>query len=124
MRGDRGGELFHKFKGLSSLFSLMMKISSSRSSNMNAWPNILSFGLLCTATESVLGLLTFSRNRKNDIKSNVKNDATESAIIKTNLDNIDQFVDSIRIDFKASDQRWTALSETVIRIDKANHLKY
>ncbi|MFE4243568.1 hypothetical protein [Peribacillus butanolivorans] len=102
----------------------MMKISSSRSSNLNAWPNILSFGLLCTATGAILGLLTFSRNRKNDIKSNVKNDATESAIIKTKLDNIDQFVDSIRIDFKASDQRWTALSETVIRIDKANHLKY
>ncbi|WP_162878740.1 hypothetical protein [Peribacillus butanolivorans] len=83
----------------------MRKISSSRSSNMNAWPNILSFGLLCTATGAVLGLLTFSRNRKNDIKSNVKNDATESAIIKTKLDNIGQFVDSIRIDFKASDQR-------------------
>ncbi|MFU2017897.1 hypothetical protein ACM6Q7_23015 [Peribacillus butanolivorans] len=45
----------------------MRKISSSRSSNMNAWPNILSFGLLCTATGAVLGLLTFSRNRKNDI---------------------------------------------------------
>ncbi|MFE4353068.1 hypothetical protein [Peribacillus butanolivorans] len=44
---------------------------------MNAWPNILSFGLLCTATGAVLGLLTFSRNRKNDIK----NDATASAII-------------------------------------------
>ncbi|MFE4896988.1 hypothetical protein [Peribacillus butanolivorans] len=82
---------------------------------MNAWPNILSFGLLCTATGGVLGLLTFSRNRKNDIK----NDATESAIIKTKLDNIGQFVDSIRIDFKASDQRWTALSETVIRIDES-----
>ncbi|MGG0287870.1 hypothetical protein ABEY41_22735, partial [Peribacillus butanolivorans] len=64
----RGGELFHEFKGLSSLFSLMMKISSSRSSNRNAWPNILSFGLLCTAIGAVLGLLTFSRNRKNDIK--------------------------------------------------------
>ncbi|MBK5498610.1 hypothetical protein [Peribacillus sp. TH14] len=75
-------------------------------------------------SRDVLGLLTFSRNRKNDIKSNVKNDATESAIIKTKLDNIGQFVDSIRIDFKASDQRRTALSETVIRIDKANHLKY
>lgn len=100
MRGDRGGELFHEFKGLSSLFSLMRKISSSRSSNMNAWPNILSFGLLCTATGVALELLTF-RNRKNDIKSNVKNDATESAIIKTKLDNIGQFVDSIRIYFKS-----------------------
>ncbi|MFP3509839.1 hypothetical protein SB775_09275 [Peribacillus sp. SIMBA_075] len=76
-------------------------------------------GLLCTATGAVLGLLTFSRNRKNDIKSNVKNDATESAIIRTKLDNIGQSVDSIRIDFKASDQRWTALSERVIRNEES-----
>lgn len=34
---------------------------------------------------------------------------------RTKLDNIGQSVDSIRIDFKASDQRWTALSERVIR---------
>ncbi|RRN68470.1 hypothetical protein EI200_19740 [Peribacillus simplex] len=76
-------------------------------------------GLLCTATGAVLGLLTFSRNRKNDIKSNVKNDATESAIIRTKLDNIGQSVDSIRIDFKASDQRWNALSERVIRNEES-----
>ncbi|CAK6472689.1 hypothetical protein BFRIG_01887 [Peribacillus frigoritolerans] len=68
-------------------------------------------GLLCTATGAVLGLLKHSRDRKNDVKS----DATESAIIRTKLDNIGQSVDSIRIEFKASDQRWTALSERVIR---------
>ncbi|MGE6379969.1 hypothetical protein [Peribacillus muralis] len=76
-------------------------------------------GLLCTATGAVLGLLTFSRNKNNDIKSNVKSDATESAIIRTKLDNIGQSVDSIRIDFKASDQRWTALSERVIRNEES-----
>jgi tetrahydromethanopterin S-methyltransferase subunit G len=58
-------------------------------------------------------------NKKNDFKSSVKNDATESAIIRTKLDNIGQSVDSIRIDFKASDQRWTALSERVIRNEES-----
>ncbi|ULM98818.1 hypothetical protein L8956_09085 [Peribacillus frigoritolerans] len=76
-------------------------------------------GLLCTATGVVLGLLTLNRNKKNDFKSNVENDATESAIIRTKLDNIGQSVDSIRIDFKASDQRWTALSERVIRNEES-----
>lgn len=76
-------------------------------------------GLLCTLTGAGLGLLTYNRNKKNDIKSNVKNDATESAIIRTKLDNIGQSVDSIRIDFKASDQRWTALSERVIRNEES-----
>ncbi|MBK5445999.1 MULTISPECIES: hypothetical protein [unclassified Peribacillus] len=69
-------------------------------------------GSLCTETGAVLGLLTYSRNRKNDIKSNVKNDATESAIIRTKLDNIGQSGDLIRIDFKACDQPWTALLES------------
>ncbi|MFH0070692.1 hypothetical protein [Peribacillus sp. NPDC056705] len=68
-------------------------------------------GLLCTATGVVLGLFKHSRDRKKDVRS----DATELAIIRTKLDNIGQSVDSIRIEFKASDQRWTALSERVIR---------
>lgn len=72
-------------------------------------------GLLCTVTGLVIGFFTFSRNRDKD----VKNDATESAIIKTKLDNIGLSVDSIRIDFKASDQRWTALSERVIRNEES-----
>ncbi|MFJ7681669.1 hypothetical protein [Peribacillus butanolivorans] len=72
-------------------------------------------GLLCTVAGLIIGFFTFSRNRDKDVKG----DATESAIIKTKLDNIGQSVDSIRIDFKASDQRWTALSETVIRIDES-----
>ncbi|MGE7877931.1 hypothetical protein [Peribacillus muralis] len=75
--------------------------------------------LLCTATGAVLGLLTLSRNRKNDFRSNVKNDATESAIIRTKLDNIGQSVDSIRSDIKASDRRWNALSERVIRNEES-----
>lgn len=72
-------------------------------------------GLICTFTGLIIGFFTFSRNRDKDVKS----DATESAIIRTKLDNIGQSVDSIRIDFKASDQRWTALSETVIRVEES-----
>ncbi|KMY49589.1 hypothetical protein [Peribacillus loiseleuriae] len=72
--------------------------------------------ILCTVIGVLIGFLTFSRNRDKD----VKNDATESAVIRTKLDKISQSVDSIRIDFKASDQRWTALSEQVIRNDESN----
>lgn len=72
-------------------------------------------GLLCTVVGLVIGFFTFNRNRDKDVKT----DATESAIIKTKLDNIGQSVDSIRIDFKASDQRWTALSERVIRNEES-----
>ena len=72
-------------------------------------------GLFCTVTGLVIGFFTFSRNRDKD----VKNDATESAIIRTKLDNINQSVTSMRVDFKASDQRWTSLSDTVIRIDES-----
>ncbi|MFI8496480.1 hypothetical protein ACIGC1_27200 [Peribacillus butanolivorans] len=75
----------------------------------------IEIGVLIAVASFLIGFFTFSRNRDKD----VKNDATESAIIRTKLDNIGQSVDSIRIDFKASDQRWTALSETVIRIDES-----
>ncbi|MEW5549968.1 hypothetical protein ABGT22_08325 [Peribacillus frigoritolerans] len=71
--------------------------------------------LFCTVAGLVIGFFTFNRNRDKD----VKNDATESAIIRTKLDNIGQSVDLMRIDFKASDQRWTTLSDTVIRIDES-----
>ncbi|MGE6379778.1 hypothetical protein [Peribacillus muralis] len=72
-------------------------------------------GLLCTITGLVIGFFTFSRNRDKDVKK----EATESAILSAKLDNIGQSVDSIRIDFKASDQRWTALSERVIRNEES-----
>jgi hypothetical protein len=72
-------------------------------------------GLICTVGGLIIGFFTFNRNRDKDVKT----DATESAIIKTKLDNIGLSVDSIRIDFKASDQRWTALSERVIRNEES-----
>ncbi|MCO0600628.1 hypothetical protein NGI46_25145 [Peribacillus butanolivorans] len=75
----------------------------------------IEIGVIIAAASVIIGFFTFNRDRDKDVKS----DATESAIIRTKLDNIGQSVDSIRIDFKASDQRWTALSETVIRIDES-----
>ncbi|MFD9629001.1 hypothetical protein [Peribacillus muralis] len=72
-------------------------------------------GLMCTVFGLIIGFFTFSRNRDKDVKS----DAAEAASITTKLDHIGQSVDSIRIDLKASDQRWTTLSGTVIRIDES-----
>jgi hypothetical protein len=72
-------------------------------------------GLLCTLTGLAIGFLTFNRNRDKD----VRNDASESAVIRTKLDSIGLSVDSIRIDLRASEQRWNMLSETVIRVDES-----
>jgi len=73
-------------------------------------------GLLCTATGVVLGLLTFNRNRDKDMR----NDASESAVIRTKLDNISLGVDSIRVDFKTSEKRVTELSERMIRVEESS----
>jgi hypothetical protein len=72
-------------------------------------------GVLCTIVGLVIGFLTFNRNRDKD----VRNDASESAVIRTKLDSIGLSVDSIRIDLRASEQRWNMLSETVIRVDES-----
>ncbi|WP_338788827.1 hypothetical protein [Metabacillus sp. FJAT-53654] len=64
----------------------------------------------------LIGLVTFSRNRDKD----VKNDATKSAVIETKLDSISQSVDSIRIDLRASEQRWSSLSDRVIRVEESS----
>lgn len=72
-------------------------------------------GALGTAFGVIIGFLSFSRNRDKDVRS----DAAESAEIKTKLNSISQGVDSIRIDFKASEKRVTDLTELVIRIDES-----
>ncbi|MFJ8245162.1 hypothetical protein [Peribacillus asahii] len=73
-------------------------------------------GLLCTATGVVLGLLTFNRNRDKDMR----NDASESAVIRTKLDNINQGVESIRIDIKANEKQVAALNERVVRVEESS----
>lgn len=76
-------------------------------------------GLLCTVFGVWIGYLSFKQSRDKDLKDETSNEASKSAVIETKLDNIGQAVDSIRIDFKASEQRWNTLSEQVIRIDES-----
>ena len=77
---------------------------------------VVIIGLICTIIGSLIGFVTFNRNRDRDVRS----DASDSAVIRTKLDNISQGVESIRIDFKASERRVTELSERVIRIEESS----
>lgn len=72
--------------------------------------------VFCTLSGVLIGFLTFNRNRDKDVKS----DASESAVIKTKLDNISSGIDSIRIDIKANEKRVSELSERVIRIEESS----
>lgn len=76
-------------------------------------------GLACTLFGALLAFLSFNRGRDKDVKDDASKEASKNAVIETKLDNIGQAVDSIRIDFKASEQRWNTLSEKVIRIDES-----
>lgn len=64
----------------------------------------------------LIGFLTFNRNRDKDVKQ----DASESAVIRTKLDNINAGVESIRIDIKANEKRVSELSERVIRVEESS----
>jgi peptidoglycan hydrolase CwlO-like protein len=72
--------------------------------------------ILCGLGGLVVGYLAFRREKDNDTKS----DASESAVIKTKLDNISSGIDSIRIDIKANEKRVSDLSERVIRIEESS----
>jgi septal ring factor EnvC (AmiA/AmiB activator) len=72
--------------------------------------------ILCAAGGLIIGYLAFRRDKDND----VRNDASESAVIKTKLDNISSGVDSIRIDMKANEKRVSDLSERVIRVEESS----
>ena len=76
----------------------------------------IGIGILCTVLGFVVSFLTFNRNRDKD----VRNDATESAVIRTKLDNINQGVESIRIDIKANEKRVSDLNERVIRVEESS----
>lgn len=72
-------------------------------------------GLICTLLGAVIGVLTYNRNRDKDVKS----DASESAVIRTKLDNINQGVENIRIDMKVEQKARMDLSERVIRTEES-----
>jgi septal ring factor EnvC (AmiA/AmiB activator) len=77
--------------------------------------SVISIGLLCLLVGTLIGFLTFSRNRDKDVKS----DASKNAVIETKLENIYQGVENIRIDIKANERRVTELNDLVIRIDES-----
>lgn len=72
-------------------------------------------GVLISVIGGLLAILTFTLNRDKAVKS----DATESAVIRTKLDNISQGVESIRIDIRANEQRVSDLSERVIKVEES-----
>jgi hypothetical protein len=72
--------------------------------------------IFCLILGAVVGVLTYNRNRDKDVRS----DASESAVIRTKLDNINSGVESIRIDIKANERRVTELSERVIRVEESS----
>lgn len=72
-------------------------------------------GLICTLGGFIIAILTFNRGRDKDVRS----DASKNAVIETKLDNISQSVNSIVIDLKASELRWTNTDKEVARIDES-----
>ncbi|KMY49579.1 hypothetical protein [Peribacillus loiseleuriae] len=73
-------------------------------------------GVLCAIIGAVISFLAFSLNRDKDVKTG----ASESAVIRTKLDNINSGVESIRIDIKANERRVSELSERVIRVEESS----
>jgi septal ring factor EnvC (AmiA/AmiB activator) len=72
--------------------------------------------IICALLGAIIGVMTYNRNRDKD----VRNDASESAVIRTKLDTISSGIDNIRIDIKANERRLSELTERVIRIDESN----
>jgi peptidoglycan hydrolase CwlO-like protein len=72
-------------------------------------------GVLCTLLGTLIGFLTFTRNRDKD----VRNDASRNAVIETKLDNINQSVNSIAVKLEASERRWAETGKEVVRLDES-----
>ena len=78
-------------------------------------PLDVQIGVVCGVLGLFIGFLTFKRERDKGIQS----DASDQAVIKTKLDNINAGVESIRIDIKANERRVSELSERVIRVEES-----
>ncbi|MCQ6275744.1 hypothetical protein JMM81_12335 [Bacillus sp. V3B] len=64
----------------------------------------------------IISILSFNRHRDKDVKS----EASESAVIRTKLDNINSGVESIRIDMKVEQKARVELSERVARVEESS----
>jgi peptidoglycan hydrolase CwlO-like protein len=71
--------------------------------------------VVCTVLGLAIGYFAFKRERDNALR----NDASESAVIKTQLSNILVGIDSIRIDIKANDRKINEVNERVIRVEES-----
>jgi hypothetical protein len=72
-------------------------------------------GLICTMFGGLIGFLSFNRSRDKDVKT----DASQSAVIQTKLENIDQGVRSIQVDIKANERKTNELSVLIARVDES-----
>lgn len=72
--------------------------------------------LICTVLGFIIAAMTFGRNRDKDIRQ----DAANSAVIGTKLDNINSGVESIRIDMKSNEKSIAILSERMVRVEESS----
>lgn len=73
-------------------------------------------GAIGTVIGVLISFLTFNRNRDKELKM----DASKNAVIETKLDNINQGVESIRIDMKVEQKARMDLSERVTRVEESS----
>ncbi|MEO2073882.1 MAG: hypothetical protein ABGX20_00480 [Bacillus sp. (in: firmicutes)] len=79
---------------------------------------IPALSVLCSALSLMIGIVAFSRSRDRE----VRNDASEIAVIKTKLDSIINGVSNIQIEIKANEIKVTELSEKIIRLEESINL--
>jgi septal ring factor EnvC (AmiA/AmiB activator) len=75
----------------------------------------IQIGIVCAIGGFLIALFTFTRSRDKE----VKNDASELAVIRTTLTNISTGVSNIQVDIKANERRTNELSERVIRVEES-----
>ncbi|MEG2919425.1 MAG: hypothetical protein RR851_16030 [Clostridium sp.] len=72
-------------------------------------------GVICTVIGAVIGIGTFKRNQKKDIKQEGRDDA----VVSTKLDYISRGVDDIRLDIKAQDRKIEDINGRLIRVEES-----
>ena len=72
-------------------------------------------GIISALVGILIGLSSMSRNKNNDVRA----DAEESAMIRSQLSNINNGIESIRIDIKANEKRLMDVSERVVRVEES-----